>query len=242
MHNITQSSIIVLILWGVLIGTAPSTVTAQAESAPERASIVVDESAQATQAEMLVSRLENSWPWYVTRASGIVAGVVLVLLMLSGIGFITGTTYRFLEPLTGWATHRALGIILTLSLALHMSALYFDHFVPFSLVDLFVPFASEYQPMELLGVTVGSPYVAMGVVAFYLILLIVIVSLIWVERKTQGWKLVHLMSYVVMALVFFHALMIGTDVKEGLPRYLWIVLGIGVLIASLTRLWRAYTL
>lgn len=231
------------IVLGGMIGVMSSyVVSAQTEVPSGRASIVVDETAQASLAEELVSRVQNSWPWYVTRASGLVAAVVLVVLMLSGIGFITGTTYRFIEPLTGWATHRALGIILTISLALHMIALYFDHFVPFSFIDLFVPFSSQYKPMELMGVTVGSPYVALGVIAFYLTLLIVIVSLVWKEQKSKGWKRVHLMSYVVMVLVFFHSLMIGTDLAGGIPRYLWIGMGAAVLIASLARLWRAYTL
>ncbi len=208
---------------------------------PQSPIIIVDAKANASIAEQLVQKVVDSWPWYLTRTSGLVAGFVLVLLMLSGIGFITGTSYAFLEPLTGWATHRALGIVLTVSLALHVFALYFDHFVPFGFADLFVPFISDYKPIELFGVSFGSLYVALGIVALYLILLVVIVSIVWVDRKTRAWKLVHLMSYFAMAFVFVHALYLGTDLSSGVLRYIWIALGVLVLTAALVRLWRAKT-
>lgn len=206
------------------------------------ANIVIDESAQASISDELTNRVEASWPWYVTRASGIVAAIALILLMLSGIGFITGTTFAFLEPLTGWATHRALGIILTCSIVLHVGALYFDHFVPFSLSDLFIPFASSFHPVTLGGVSLGSLYVALGVIALYLTVAIVTVSLVWTERKTIAWKLTHLLSYLVMASIFVHTLTLGTDFQNGVLRYVWIGIGFFLLIATITRAWRAYTL
>ena len=214
-------------------------VSAHAQEDAQNPAIVVDAEADASIAEQLVQKVADSWPWYLTRASGLIAGFILVLLMLSGIGFITGTSYAFLEPLTGWATHRALGIILAVSLVLHVFALYFDHFVPFGFADLFIPFVSDYQPVELMGISFGSLYVALGIIALYLILLVVVVSIVWVDRKTHTWKLVHLTSYLAMAFVFVHALYLGTDFSDGMLRYLWITLGVGVLVATLVRLWRA---
>lgn len=226
----------------IILGLTAFAFASYAQTPTPGARIVVDTTTQTSMAQELLSRVQNSWPWYVTRASGLVAAVAMTLLMLTGIGFITGRTYAFIEPLTGWATHRTLGIILTISLVLHMGALYFDHFVPFSIVDLLVPFASDYQPIELFGVHVGSVYIALGIVAFYLILLVVLVSLLWVERKTTTWKTIHLSSYLAMLFVFIHALSIGTDLARGFGRYIWIGFGTLILYASLKRLWRAYTL
>lgn len=242
MPKIILSCFVVAALGAVVWSNFLSFALVQAQTPTSSANIVVDAEAQPTPAETLLDRVISSWPWYVTRASGLVAAMALIILMLSGIGFITGTTYRFIEPLTGWVTHRALGIILTVSLLIHVVALYFDRFVSFSITDLLIPFASQYQPAQILGFTLGSPYLAMGIVAFYLILLIVLVSILWVEGKTRSWKRIHLLSYPVAVLVFFHALMLGTDFRSGVPRYLLIILGGGVLLASLIRLWRAYTL
>ena len=206
------------------------------------ANIVVDNSAGTSIAAEVLQKVADSWPWYLTRASGLVAAGALILLMLSGIGFITGTSYRFLEPLTAWATHRALGIVLAIALALHMVALYFDHFVPFSVVDLLVPFASEYQIVTWGNLSLGSLYVALGVLAFYCIALIVAVSLLWVNNKDYKWKVVHLLSYLAMAFVFVHAIAIGTDLAAGALRFIFIGLGVLVLVAALVRAWRAFTL
>jgi predicted ferric reductase len=226
----------------VLCGLVFQGVPARAQVTESSAIIVVDEAAQASVADELVARAQNSWPWYVTRASGLVAAVAMVLLMLTGIGFITGTTYSFLEPLTGWATHRALGIILAISLTLHIVALYFDHFVPFSIKDLLIPFASTYKPLEIFGISLGSLYVALGVLSFYISILIVVVSLVWVEGRKRAWKTIHLLSYLAMAFMFVHALFLGTDLSHGVLRYAWIAVGAAVLAASLARLWRAKTL
>lgn len=225
----------------ILVGVTFAYIPVLAESTAGSANIVVDESAQISLSQELLRRVADTWPWYLTRASGLVAGLALIFLMLSGIGFITGRTYAFLEPLTGWATHRALGIILALSISLHMFALYFDSFVPFNLQELFVPFASSYKPIEIFGASVGSLYVALGVISFYLIILIVLVSVIWVEGKNRAWKAVHLLSYLATAFVFIHGLYLGTDLSGGFLRFAWIALGLIILIASVFRLWRAKT-
>lgn len=123
-----------------------------------------------------------------------------------------------------------------------MVALYFDHFVPFSVVDLLVPFASEYQIVTWGNLSLGSLYVALGVLAFYCIALIVAVSLLWVNNKDYKWKVVHLLSYLAMAFVFVHAIAIGTDLSAGALRFIFIGLGVLVLVAALVRAWRAFTL
>lgn len=192
-------------------------------------------------ADSLIDRVHTSWPWYLTRASGLVAGILMTLLMLSGVGFITGRTFAFLEPITGWASHRALGIALGVAVIVHIGALYFDTFVHFDIASLLIPFASDYVPVTLFGVPVGSLYVALGVLSLYLLLIIIVTSLVWVRTKPKPWKLLHFLSYLAIAFVFVHALYLGTDVAQGIVRWAWIGAGVFILIASIERLWRAYT-
>lgn len=188
--------------------------------------------------DIVAERTERSWPWYVVRASGIVAGVALVLLLLSGIGSITGYTFRFLDPLTAWATHRALGITFVSAVIIHMVTLLFDHFIPFDIIDILVPWASTYQPVNLFGLHLGSLYVALGILAFYGSIIVVVTSLFLIDRKPHLWKLVHYLSYFLIAAVFVHALYLGTDTGRGTGRVLWIVGGLLVLGAVLLRLKR----
>ena len=193
-------------------------------------------------AGQVVNQVANSWPWYLVRASGFVAAFCLFLIVLSGIGFITGHTFKFIQPIAGWATHRALGIALTVSLLIHMTGLLLDHFVSFNLAAILIPFASTFRPTTLAGINLGSVYVAYGVVAFYLIAIIVLTSLIWIDNKARVWRLIHFLSYLVAALVFFHGLMLGTDLQGGLLRPLWIIAGLVFAAAVIARLWRVGTL
>jgi len=212
-----------------------------AESQANPGTIVVQTIPGPTVAQKLADRTKSSWSWYLVRGAGFVAAAALVVLMLSGMGLVTGFTFRFLEPLTAWATHRALGIVFGISILLHMLGLFFDHFAPFNLVQLLVPWVSDYKPVTLFGVNVGSLYVALGVLAFYGVALVIITSLLWVEKKPYLWKLVHLLSYLVMIFVFIHALYLGTDLTHGVLRWAWIATGFGVAGVVLYRLWRAKT-
>lgn len=203
--------------------------------------VIVQTVPQQTVAERLKSRAESSWPWYVTRASGLIAAVALVILILSGIGQVTGYTYRFLDPLTSWASHRALGITFGIAVLVHIFSLYFDKFVSFNLLQLFVPWLSDYRPAVINGWHVGSLWVALGVLAFYMCAVVIITSLIWVEKKPYTWKFIHLLSYLIMLFVFVHALYLGTDLAEGIFRMLWWLFGALIIIACLSRAWRSYT-
>lgn len=195
-----------------------------------------------TLAQQVTHRTSSSWSWYLTRASGMIAAIALVLLMLSGIGQVTGYTFRLLEPLTAWASHRALGLTFGVALLVHMVTLLFDHFVPFNIVSLLVPWVSVYKPLTIGSLHLGSVYVALGVLAFYGTLGIIMTSLLWIDKKPYVWKIVHLGSYGVIAAVFFHALYLGTDLATGWIRWLWIGLAIAIAASVLHRLWRAKTI
>lgn len=191
--------------------------------------------------EKFVSNLTESWPWYIARGSGLIAAISLAILMLSGIGQITGHTFKVLDPITAWASHRALGIVFGASVLIHILSLLFDHFLKITLLEVLVPWLSDFRPLTLFGFNLGSLYLAFGIIAFYLSLAIVVTSLTVISKKPHFWKIIHLLSYIVMFLVFVHALYIGTDLAHGWLRYVWISGGILILIGSLIRLKRAYT-
>lgn len=212
-----------------------------AQSSTSGADIVVSTVPDSSISQAIVDRVATSWPWYVTRASGLIAALLLFILMLSGVGFITGRAYRFLEPLTAWATHRALGIALLVAVVVHVGSLYFDHFVHFTIADLFIPFVSDYRPVELLGITFGSLWVALGVLSLYVFVAIVFTSLFWIDKRPRKWKVIHVLSYLAVMFVFIHALYLGTDLTEGWLRVVWFLGGIILFFAAVIRLWRVGT-
>ena len=186
----------------------------------------------------LKSRAKVSWPWYLTRAAGFVAAISLVLLIFSGIGFMTGATFRFLEPLTAWATHKAIAYVFAISVIIHVGSLLFDKYVPFTIAQALVPFISHYREVTIAGHRLGSLYVALGIFALYFVLAIILTSILWMDKKPRTWKLFHFLGYLTMIFVFFHALYLGTDLMHGIFRVLWIILGIGIAIAIIYRVRR----
>ena len=195
-----------------------------------------------TAAQRLSARAKASWPWYITRAAGLIAAIALVALMLSGVGLITGYTFKLIEPLTAWATHRALGILFAVSVIIHVVALLFDRYVPFTIAQAMVPFISNYRSVTIGGYHLGSLYIALGIFAGYGILAIIISSLLWIDKKPHTWKFIHFLAYLIMIFVFFHALYLGTDLAHGIFRILWIGFGLIVGIAIIYRLRRAHSI
>ena len=189
-----------------------------------------------------LNRVKKSWPWYVSRASGLLAAILLGLLVLSGVGLLTGQTYRFLEPLPAWAAHRALGVAFAAMTFLHVFVILFDKFIGFSLVDILVPFATDYKPLRIGGLELGSVYMALGILSMYAIAAVLISTHYWMNSQPRRWKLLHYLSYGILAAVFVHGLFLGTDLKSGAARIVWFVVSAALVVSIGLRLYRAHTI
>lgn len=163
----------------------------------------------------------------------------MFLLMISGIGHITGLTYKFIEPIKAWAIHKAIAFGLVFAILVHVIFLLFDHYVSFSLPQIFVPFLNNYtNGTSLFGVNFGMFVVAFGIISMYLVFLIVLTSLGWIDTKKKLWKWVHYSSYFAAIMVFIHALGAGSDLKYGIFRIFMIFLLAVLVVATVMRLYR----
>ena len=188
-------------------------------------------------------RVQTSWQWYVIRAAGILSAGLLVLLMLSGIGQVTGLTYKFIEPVKAWALHKAMAIALCICLFIHILFLLVDKFVPFSIPQVLIPFLSHVNNgSSLFGWALGGLAVSFGILAMYGVVIIVLSSLGWIDTHQKTWRWLHYTGYVVMGLVFLHVLYVGTDFAHGFWRWLWIGLGLLILAGVISRLRRVGSL
>lgn len=182
---------------------------------------------------MIAASVLNSIPWFITRAAGLTSLALLGLLGLSGIMQATGLIYRWLSPLGAWALHRALGISLALTISIHLGALLFDNFHPFTFITLLVPFASDLKPVTIGGVNLGSLWVSIGILSLYLFVPLILSSLYWVEKKHHFWKQLHFVGYLIFGLVLIHGLNLGTDsanpIIHSMYRVLIVLLGVGIL-------------
>ncbi len=196
----------------------------------------------ASTSQIATQRFEATWTWYVIRAAGIVAAILLFLLIISGIGMVTGYTYRVFQPAKAWIVHRALALALAASVAIHVVFILLDHYVPFNIFQVLIPFTSTYKRSHLLGIPVGSLSVALGILAMYSLTIVILSSLGWIDTKKRLWKKLHYLNYFIVFAVFFHALYTGADFAYGVFRKFWILMGIILLIAIISRLYRAGTI
>jgi len=193
-----------------------------------------------TTVQIVTHRVETSWEWYIVRAAGFVAAFLIVLLVLSGIGQVTGFTYRFIEPIKAWTIHKAMAIALVVSIALHIIFLLLDHYIKFTIPQVLIPFLSHYNnTTQLFGLALGGLAISFGVLAMYGVVILVASSLGWIDTHKRAWRKLHYISYLVALLVFFHVIYSGTDVKYGMFRFAWLFIGCIVIIGIISRLLRS---
>jgi predicted ferric reductase len=163
--------------------------------------------------------------WYVARASGIVAWVMLAIAVIWGILVATRILGR--KPRPAWVLdlHRWLGGLSVTFTGVHLLGLVLDDYVEFGLRELFVPFASEWRPAA----------VAWGVVALYVLIAVQATSLAMKRLPRRLWKWVHMSSFGLFFVATLHAGMAGTDVTNPVYRVVVGVMVVGVVFFSIYR-------
>ncbi len=139
--------------------------------------------------------------WYIARSSGIIAWVLLVLAIGSGLLLATRALGKKVPPWYMLGLHRWLSGLAVTFTAIHILAVLADTFVGFSLVNVLVPFSSSWHPVTL----------AAGIVAMYLMAAVQITSLARRRLSATVWRQIHLVSYATFALASLHFIADGTD-------------------------------
>jgi predicted ferric reductase len=122
--------------------------------------------------------------WYVTRASAIIAWILLTLAVVWGILLSTRLLRNVDNPSWLQDLHRYLGGLSIVMVLLHMVTLMLDGWLHFSLSSILLPFSATYRALP----------VALGIIAFYLLLAVQGSSLMmrWLPRKF--WRGAHYTS------------------------------------------------
>ena len=141
--------------------------------------------------------------WYLTRASGVVALVLLsatlLLGVVSSVGWTTERWPRFLSQ----DVHRNVSLLGLAFIGVHVATTVLDGYVPIGLADVVVPFLSPYRPI----------YVGLGALAFDLLLAVLITSGLRHRIGYSSWRFVHWLAYLCWPIALVHALGTGTDTQ-----------------------------
>jgi len=169
------------------------------------------------------TEIQIPWDWYVVRASALIGFSLLYISILAGIiSRLPGIRKYFLRlgslNFHCWISFQALIFALV-----HAIALLFHKFIPFSWKDVFIPFHSNFEPM----------LVAFGTISLYIMIILVATSYSRRFFSYRIWRSVHFLNIALYILSIIHAFYLGTDLKSGLLRQVFIWAN-GILIVLLT--------
>jgi sulfoxide reductase heme-binding subunit YedZ len=142
--------------------------------------------------------------WYTTRATGFVALILFTLVVALGtfVANRIGGTYvgRFeLNEL-----HRSVTMVALVFLVVHILTTIVDSYVPTGWLSAVIPFTSNYEPV----------HVALGAVAFDLILAVWVSSLLKARIANRSWRFIHWFSWLALASAITHSFLTGTDSRS----------------------------
>lgn len=147
-------------------------------------------------------------PWYVARAAGLVAWVLLTASVLWGLTMTTRVAKGKVSRPWLLDLHRYLGGLAAIFTGVHVGALLLDTYVHFNLTSVLVPFASTWRPTA----------VAWGVVSLYLLLAVELTSLARAHLSRRVWRAVHFASFPLFFMATIHMLTAGTDTVNPILR------------------------
>ena len=160
--------------------------------------------------------------WYVTRASSVIAWVLLTGSVVLGILLSTRVMRKIDNPAWLQDLHRYVSGLALIFVGLHMVSLMLDDFVHFSLAELLIPGATAGSSVS--SVQAKTIPIMLGVFAVYLMVAVQATSWLLNKLPRRLWKGIHYSAYVALILVTFHAAFSGTDVSQLWYKSLAIVL------------------
>jgi methionine sulfoxide reductase heme-binding subunit len=160
--------------------------------------------------------------WYVARAGGLMAWVLVAVSVLWGLMLSTKVLGRRVRPNWILDLHRFVGALAVVFTGVHVAGLVLDSYVSFGPTELLVPFASAWRPAA----------VAWGVVALYLLVAIELTSLARRRLSKRVWHAVHLASFPLFAMGTVHALTAGSD--TGTPWFRLVASAAAMAVVGLT--------
>jgi methionine sulfoxide reductase heme-binding subunit len=187
---------------------------------------VLESAAAPSAAHLLADGTSGPSPlWYATRATGVVALVLLTITVALGVlGVSRLESSRWPRMVTA-GLHKNISLLVVAFVIVHVVTTVLDSFVNIGIVSAFVPFTSSYRPL----------WVSLGAIAFDLLLAVVITSLLRTRISLRAWKGVHWLAYASWPIALWHGLGTGTDSR--LP-WLLALDALCVLLVAGCLLWR----
>jgi len=175
---------------------------------------------------LLAARFSGPSPlWFTTRATGVVALLLLTGTVALGIAGTARLESAAMPRLVRSGLHRNMSMLAVAFVAVHVLTTVLDPYAGIKLSSAVIPFSSSYRPLWL----------SLGTVAFDMLLALIISSLIRKRLSYRAWRAVHWLAYVCWPVALWDGLGTGTDSR--LP---WLLLmdAACVLVVAVAVGWR----
>jgi predicted ferric reductase len=139
--------------------------------------------------------------WYVTRSAGIIAYLLLWFSTVWGLAVPTKLLTPALEQTFTVDFHEFISLLSIGFTLLHVIVLTIDRFLPYTPLQILIPFLSPYRPF----------WVGLGVIAFYITLLVTVTFYLRSKIGMKTFRSLHVLSLLGYLGVTFHGLFAGTD-------------------------------
>lgn len=155
---------------------------------------------------MIVAAAANgsTWAWYFSRATGVVALVLLTGIIVLGVLGPLRVSTELWPRFAIRTVHRDLALLSLLVIAIHVITITADTYVSVPLSAAVLPFGSSYSPF----------WTGLGAVAFDLMLALVVTSLLRNRLGFRTWRFVHWSAYAAWPLAVAHGIAAGTDSSQ----------------------------
>jgi sulfoxide reductase heme-binding subunit YedZ len=161
--------------------------------------------------------------WYVTRASGIIAYLLLWLSTLLGLAVTSKYLDSALDRLFTYDFHEFISLLGLAFTLVHVLVLTLDHYLPYTFAQILVPFISPYRPF----------WVGIGVISFYIVALVTATFYLRKRIGMRTFRVIHYLSLLGYLGVTLHGWFSGTDTALVTMKLLYMVSGLAVLLWTL---------
>lgn len=160
----------------------------------------------AEQARQSVNR-ETPWAWYVARSAGLVGFVLLWITIFLGLSIRNPLLEKIIQPVYSFDFHCFVAAAAVMAALIHGTSLLFDQTLGFSLSDIAIPYFSKTN-------LVNPNFLALGIMAFYAMVVMTITSYLRRHLQHWLWRVLHFLNPVAFVFVVVHGYMNGTDMKN----------------------------
>jgi predicted ferric reductase len=151
--------------------------------------------------------------WYLSRATAFVSLSLLWLSMALGLGITNKLARLWPGAPAAFALHEYVSLLGLAFAVFHAIVILGDHYINFTLLQLFIPFSTvDYRPF----------WVGVGQLGFYTWAILALSFYIRPAIGQKSWRVLHYGSFAMYLMGIFHGIFSGTDAGAGWAQnYYW---------------------